>query len=428
MEELFTGLSKLTKDIRDISHAKVAGTPKNLAFPNDFLVPKLFPIQNQLFYDFCASFAGTSVSEDQEKAKLSEAYQFAKAMQVNGELTNYGCDLRTICKSFIKYGSLEENDSPFKLGSQPRNFLADWRNWPFTLDNKAEVHKKGAFLRADLGGYDVFDNIRASIWQSGSAVLTGSMWYQEWWYPQDGIIPITQFKPTQGHAFVVRGWKTINGTVYLIAQLSNGNTVGDSGYLYFPREVINREVPNFGAFTFLDNDDVKSHWSFIQKLVNYIYKFINTPIMNQTPAEAILARAKELVGQDASPNNLVDNEVACAESVSTIIHSLYPNFPIITGTASLLSKLVGYSNGGNWQEIDTPQAGAIIISPTGFGTNPNMPHGHTGICGENGLIYSNSSSSIPAGKWEQNYTIDTWRKYFQEKGGYPVRFFIKIKV
>lgn len=165
------------------------------------------------------------------------------------------------------------------------------------------------------------------------------------------------------------------------------------------------------------------------RLINYLKTIlIRTTMPEQTPSEVIFQKAKSLAdkGIDASPNDLAPDDLACAESVSTVINSVFSAFPIVTGTSTLLGKLIGYSRpDGNWKEIDGPEPGAIIISATGTNTNPSvMPHGHTGICGENGVIYSNRSSS---GTWDSYWNIDSWRKYYGIKGGYPVRFFKKIK-
>src|SRR3990167_5991989 len=91
------------------------------------------------------------------------------------------------------------------------------------------------------GQYDLFDNIRATIWankEKKQGVITGCLWRSIWTRANDGIIPKFDLdKEGFGHAFVIAGWKEINGETYLIAQLSNGIEVGDKGYFYFPRNV-----------------------------------------------------------------------------------------------------------------------------------------------------------------------------------------------
>jgi len=69
-------------------------------------------------------------------------------------------------------------------------------------------------------------------------------------------------------------------------------------------------------------------------------------------------------------------------------------------------------------------AGGIIISPTeGTGSNRNV--GHIGILGPSTgdntrLIYSNSSA---AAEWQQNHTLRSWRKRYEETKGLDVLFF-----
>ncbi len=67
--------------------------------------------------------------------------------------------------------------------------------------------------------------------------------------------------------------------------------------------------------------------------------------------------------------------------------------------------------------------GTIIISPTGLGTNPQMPHGHVGIVSSDGKIMSNTSAT---GLWMENYDLVSWHERYAVGGGYPVKFFKKI--
>lgn len=63
-------------------------------------------------------------------------------------------------------------------------------------------------------------------------------------------------------------------------------------------------------------------------------------------------------------------------------------------------------------------AGDVIISPTGS-PNVSFPHGHVGIVAYHGVI---SNSSVD-GKVHEYFTVDSWKAYYQAKGGYPVLFF-----
>lgn len=120
------------------------------------------------------------------------------------------------------------------------------------------------------------------------------------------------------------------------------------------------------------------------------------------------------LGSDASPLDRVDDDVACAESVTTILNK-YMGMPIIFGTATLYEYL---QKSSKWREVSLPMAGDIIISPTGYGNGSLI--GHVGIVGQNQQIMSNSSAT---GKWSANFTISTWNARYKAKGGFPVKFY-----
>jgi hypothetical protein len=84
------------------------------------------------------------------------------------------------------------------------------------------------------------------------------------------------------------------------------------------------------------------------------------------------------------------------------------DFLFSQSTRDLFNELVS----GGWQEVDLKTPGAVIVSPS-KDMNGKTVHGHTGIVGENGVIYSNSSAT---GLWKQNWTVDDWRKHYAPCG------------
>jgi hypothetical protein len=90
-------------------------------------------------------------------------------------------------------------------------------------------------------------------------------------------------------------------------------------------------------------------------------------------------------------------ELACADAVCNIVHDqMGINLPKTLSTKELYENMVK----GGWQEVDPHTPGAVIVSPA-----TDTTHGHAGIVGQGGKIYSNSSQT---GLWEQNYTVDSW--------------------
>lgn len=247
------GLRETPEDPRDFSRTAVFGAIPREELPKvDFIVSEPLKVKDQFESDKCTGFALTAVSEDQEGIELSPFYQFAKTKQVMGEYESWGADLRSACKSAVKFGSIEQREEPEDSSGDPKNF-SNWNIWPVYLEKLALKHKKQSYFKVD-GGHDKFDNLRAALWQHRAekrSIFTGCTWRKGWTYAQEGIIPKEESEPAFGHAFKIYGQKYRNGEPYLMAQLSNGEQIGDRGIFYFPREVVNRDF-NFSAYMFMD--------------------------------------------------------------------------------------------------------------------------------------------------------------------------------
>lgn len=285
----------LTKDNRDFRLGAVFDLPKPSEIPNtDWSFDTPLEIKSQIG-DTCTGHAAASSLEDHEGIPLNPYYIFAKAKQIEGDHTTYGSEIRTVCKAVTKYGALPQNKSPF--ADKSRDFLANWKNWPEVYDGYAIVHKQASYFAVHTGPYDTFDNIRTALWRfrdKKHSVVAGSYWYVEWGNPAGGVIPKVynrNFGEPQAHAFKVRiTQKMINGEPYLAIQQSYGPGIGDHGTQYFPREVVNREWKDFGAFMFVDIDPelaraMQISWIewFLTTLFDAVRKLRPTP---PTPAPA----------------------------------------------------------------------------------------------------------------------------------------------
>lgn len=258
----------------DFSHSRVFGILGLSELPTqDFFVSEPREIKNQdINYpsDFCAAYAACEVSEDQEAVNLVPEYTFAKAKQLlavkqsDNILEQYGLNLRDVCMAALQ-GFLERDYDPFGCDTEnrpERTFIADWRNWPADLDQLAADHRKNSFFTID-GPYDRFDNYRMAMWQNRAesrSILTGVYWRQSWTQAPQGVIPPTyEETPRLPHALKIFGQVTIDGVMYLAAQLSDGATIGDCGVFYFSREIVNKEF-GFGEFTFKDMPKAKAKY------------------------------------------------------------------------------------------------------------------------------------------------------------------------
>jgi len=422
MENPITNLVKIPwiNKIRLFAYHKVFGAATLTGVPDDFLIPKLFPIQNQNPWPFCFAHGFCSVSEDDEKVKLDECLQAAFAYDVLGKINPNGCDLVTVCKSGIKYGSGEKG---LKVpDSLDINVVGKLSNYDQLDILKAAIHKKKGYVEI-TGPYDTFDNIRSVIFAQKKAALSGCAWRFEYWYPANGVIPNLQTPTKDGHAFVIRGWKMVNGQLCLIAQLSNGEGVGVGGYVYFTREIVNREF-TYGNLLLVDldvNAAKQNTWTTLQKMIDYLVALL-TKMKGQKMSLLDLIKSK--IGTDFTNDSQVPDTVSCSFAVTTLLHEYDSTLPVIDST-ELFCKYM-QSHPERFMRLPEPvtgiQGGDIVISPTGSSTI--LQHGHVGMYIDDTNIVSNSSET---GLWSQNYTRTSWRSYFHDYGKFPVYIFRLIK-
>jgi len=259
-----TGLKPLEHDTTQ-DFQLLGGTFKVPALdelPAEFYVGELIGIKDQGQTDFCAGYATAAASEDQEMVELNGPFSFMAAKKLLGEKDpdawkSWGLNLKDVCEASVKIGALEEQDFPFRNDDRAgdRDFLANPENWPEDVFILAEEHKKGSFWDATKGPYDLFDNLRASLWlnrNEARSIITGVVFRRSWARTEEGIIPHNGYENDgEGHAMKAFGWTTIEGEVFLAVVNSWGRDVGAQGIHYFPREVVNREF-HFGGYTLKD--------------------------------------------------------------------------------------------------------------------------------------------------------------------------------
>lgn len=130
--------------------------------------------------------------------------------------------------------------------------------------------------------------------------------------------------------------------------------------------------------------------------------------------------AVSFLGKDASPNDLANDVVGCADTVSSLILSAFGK--IIKYSVSTQELNILLANSPQFMKVTEFKAGDIIISPTGLG-NGKLANGHVGIMGENEQILSNSSA---IGTLENNFTLTSWVAKYRTTGGFPVIFYRKL--
>ena len=277
---LQSGLRIPKKDVRDFSYGKKFGAAP--LHDRDFTVSPVLEMKDQRETDFCVNFALASIREDTEKVVLAPEYGAAKTKQIEGSHLSFGADPKDALKAVINYGSLEVRVCPFKVGDRDRNFLADWTNYPAHLDEVARVHRGKSFFKID-GWRDFFDSCRGVMQMQGASILTGMYWQTEWDFAPGGVIAdkakLDEINP---HAVKICGQKTINGQLYLVIQNSYGEGVGDKGFFYFPRSVVNKFFFGY-AILDLDAQEVKKEtWTLLQRIADFLIK-LSEKLKSRTP-------------------------------------------------------------------------------------------------------------------------------------------------
>ena len=149
----------------------------------------------------------------------------------------------------------------------------------------------------------------------------------------------------------------------------------------------------------------------------------NIKCMQPTQNSDLLFRtAKACLNTDVTPKDLVPDNVACAETVNAIYAKAFGR--AIGGAASTYNMYNALLRHPEFDKVDTPLRGDVVISPTGYSRNGGkiVSNGHVGIMGEDGKIMSNDS---PSGLLKESYTIGTWTDQYVIKGGYPMVYFRK---
>lgn len=158
----------------------------------------------------------------------------------------------------------------------------------------------------------------------------------------------------------------------------------------------------------------------IQQVIDWLYAFYNYNTMDRT--QRLFQEATKFLGRDASPENLASSEVACAETVTYLISLVDPKIQWSNRLATYyVEKDMLY--GRNFRLTDSPRPGTIVISATKWDKNAKIVVGHIGVVMKDGRIASNNSFGKHKGKFEENYSLESWRRYFVDKKGLDMLIF-----
>lgn len=147
--------------------------------------------------------------------------------------------------------------------------------------------------------------------------------------------------------------------------------------------------------------------------------------LNMTDTEErIYTVAKDNLGTHLTLNENVDPEVGCAEAVSKILQLAGVSVPAhgIAGTAALLAWLQANPD---FEAIDAPEQGCLIVSATGSGNG--TVEGHTGAVAAFNLMYVNDwgicSNDSNTGTLREQWCLKDWIAYYETTGGLKTHYF-----
>ncbi len=133
--------------------------------------------------------------------------------------------------------------------------------------------------------------------------------------------------------------------------------------------------------------------------------------------------AKDNLGEHLTLDNNVNPEVGCAEAISKILQLAGVSVPNrgIAGTAALLAWLEANPD---FEAIQEPEQGAIIVSSTGSGNG--SVRGHTGCFGAFGAMYNGDwgivSNDSNTGTLREQWCLKDWVAYYETKGGLTTKY------
>lgn len=138
------------------------------------------------------------------------------------------------------------------------------------------------------------------------------------------------------------------------------------------------------------------------------------PLM--TKREILFEAAQASLGKDITPFDEIPDELACVQQLCVIAKQVYPDFPSLISTIELSGYL---RSSHHFAKTKIPKLGTIIVGITGTGDG-TIKHGHCGIFLRDLRIASNSSLN---GKWEDNYSLDSFLRRFRDMGKMTIEMY-----
>lgn len=285
---MIQGVTKVVPDHRDLSHTRTFGATTPSTFPDEFNTDSGLTNPNQNAEGLpngCTGYTQSELCIDQDKLIYKAKFTYDKTCFMEGHGEESGCDIRNSLKSLLVYGPQEQGES---------------------TDQQALQHIRGAYYAIEKAP-DYFDGIRSALVRSGS-VSVGTPWFPSFNKINNGIVgtPVSwDATNLPYHNWKICGWKTVNGSPYLVGKAWLGSLWAQNGFALFPREVINQllELNWTGAFA-VDKYDPKAKTivleSMYEVLLSYLYRILGILKNNHGTIMGSIGRLVGKLGSAAS--------------------------------------------------------------------------------------------------------------------------------
>lgn len=235
-----SGIRPTRIDHRDYDYLKTkkfGATPPSL--PREYSVDAGLRVPNQNDWDYnftpavppmpfgCTNYAQCEICADEDGCLYDPSY----LESITHANARGGTDMRTALNALVKNGVRATNGEI--ITTHPAYFN----------------------IRAS-GAIDSFDAVRLamlSTYNEKRGVSVGSPYWYAWaGVGANGILPSADFtlRNASWHNWVIKGWKDLGGTTYLVCQMLQGVHYGDKGFVYLTREQFNATMAVNGAVAF----------------------------------------------------------------------------------------------------------------------------------------------------------------------------------
>ena len=152
-----------------------------------------------------------------------------------------------------------------------------------------------------------------------------------------------------------------------------------------------------------------------EDLIQIEKKYFYPPEPTKTRGEELYDFSMKFFNTDPTPKDEQPDEYACVHSLTTILNKFLGNYPIMSYTHLFLEAV---KKDKRFKPVTEFKKGVIVISPTLSGNGTVI--GHTGICGEDGKILSNSSAT---GLWSDKFDQVSWVERYSRTGKLSLHLF-----